>query len=228
MDNFVEITTFEGMDVSQHPAKIDTNCMAKMVNCILDEGTTPDKRPGTKKVIPTSLGPGKILHIATYTKDDGSIEQIFFHGTKMYKWVDGNAPVLIFDGLSGNTANAFQMDKRMFVQDGSLYRVYDGTNVATVTAKIPTVMKGSPPAGGGSVFEAVNMLTPYAIQSFSSDGTSTTYNLVYKSIDNQQVSYSIDGGKTWTPSYRGVMPRARSLPSVACTASSVGSWNARW
>jgi hypothetical protein len=58
LENSIRFESIEGMDISAPANKIsDTNCSI-MLNCVLDEERTPDKRPGFKKVLPLSLGLG--------------------------------------------------------------------------------------------------------------------------------------------------------------------------
>ena len=58
---------------------------------------------------------------------------------------------------------------------------------------IPTTVIGREPSGGGTLFEAVNLLQPKRINSFVSDGTATEFLLDSMGIDTAEVTVWVDG-----------------------------------
>lgn len=111
--------------------------------------------------------------------------QIVHSGTKLYKVVNGTKTEL-FSGMNPAKSQSFIYNNMFYIKDGINYLKYDGTTISSVetNAYIPTTKIGKSPSGGGTTYEDVNMLTPYAKNTFVADGESTTYYLDAKNIDD--------------------------------------------
>lgn len=80
----------------------------------------------------------------------------------------------------------FGFANKVYLMNGHEYKVWDGTAgvpFSDVTGYIPTVETATPPAGGGTILEAVNRLNGFRRVKFSPDGTSTVFHLPEQSID---------------------------------------------
>lgn len=105
--------------------------------------------------------------------------KIVHSGTKLY-----NEDNVIYSGMAEHKSNFFIYDKKLYIKDSSKYLVYDGTNVSEVTGFIPTTTIGRTPAGSGTVYQDVNLLTGIRKNSFVADGTSVDYVLDTETFDS--------------------------------------------
>jgi len=113
----------------------------------------------------------------------GNTEMQLVHcGTTLYKVVDGVKTVL-YNGLNPVRSNSFIYNNIWYFKDGINYLQYDGKTIGEVTGYAPTTSIGRKPAGGGTVYEDVNMLTGIRVNTFLADGESTEFYLDAKGID---------------------------------------------
>ena len=70
----------------------------------------------------------------------------------------------------------FTFDKKVYILSGK-YQSWDGTTLQEIEGYTPLVFINTPPAGGGLVYDEINMLSPKKHQTFNSDGASTVYHL---------------------------------------------------
>lgn len=130
--------------------------------------------------------PGMVLH----TNFDKTTYGIFFYkgkllahvGTQLYKVSDG-AKTLLYSGLMPRQSNAFIYENVWYFMDGMHYLRYDGDEIKEVEGYIPTTSIGRKPAGGGTVYEDVNMLSAFRRNTFLADGESKTFALDAQNID---------------------------------------------
>ncbi len=88
---------------------------------------------------------------------------------------DSLEPTLIGDIGTGDTS-FFTFDKKVYILSGK-YHSWDGTTLQEVEGYTPLVFINTPPAGGGLIYEEINMLSSKKHQTFNGDGTSTTFHL---------------------------------------------------
>ena len=113
----------------------------------------------------------------------GNTEMILVHsGTKLYKIEDGETTEL-YSGLNPRQSYSFIYNNIWYFKDGINYLEYDGETIKEVVGYIPTTSIGRKPAGGGTIYEDVNMLTGYRINTFLADGESTEFCLDAQNID---------------------------------------------
>ena len=115
----------------------------------------------------------------------GDTEMMIVHGgTKLYKVVNGTKTVL-YEGVNSARSDAFIYNNLWYFKDGANYLQFDGTTVRDVSdvAHIPTTSIGRKPSGGGTIHEDVNLLSPYRINTFVGDGTSTKFYVDVPSYD---------------------------------------------
>jgi hypothetical protein len=172
--NPLSIRDFKGIDVT---GTRDVRRSPDMLNCILDDEGTPEMRTGYTKLYDTTLGTGPILGIHDW---DGT-EKLIHHGTKLYTYSgDGEAPVEVYDGLGGtNRSTAFRLADKLCMIDGTKFLIYDGATVteATADAHVPVFLIGTPPGGGGTRVEDLNLINPRWWQKFSTVAGTTEYQL---------------------------------------------------
>ncbi len=125
------------------------------------------------------------------TKFDDTVYGVFFYndmmlvhsGTKLYKVVDG-VKTELYSGLNEMRSNAFIFNNQWFFKDGKHYLQYDGEDIGDVVGYVPTTTIGRKAAGGGTVYQDVNLLSDYRINTFVADDESTEYHLDAPSIDS--------------------------------------------
>lgn len=92
--------------------------------------------------------------------------------------------------VSGNVFSFLWFGGKVIIKtDGSdIFYTYDGTALSVFTPYTPTITVGTPPTGGGTLFEEINILNRSKTQSFTADGTATLYQLAEKNISNVVVT----------------------------------------
>lgn len=93
--------------------------------------------------------------------------------------------------IGSEKASFFEFDNCLYILCGGYYK-YDGTTLKEVEGYTPTVFVNTPPAGGGVVYDEINMLSPKKRQKFNGDGNSTIYQLAQKGISEVNSVYVND------------------------------------
>lgn len=125
---------------------------------------------------------------------DEPVYGIFFYenyvlvhsGNKLYRLSFGVSTSLImvlWEDLNEGVSNAFVYEGIWYFKDGKHYLQYDGETIKEVEGYVPTTSIARKPAGGGTVYEDVNMLTGKRINTFLADGGSFDFYLDSKNID---------------------------------------------
>ena len=94
--------------------------------------------------------------------------------------------------LEDDVTRIFEFNKKLYFRNGHEYYYWDGLTFGTVTGYAPLIRVGTPPAGGGTAYEGINVLTGEKRQSFSADGTSDTYQLAETNVTSID-SVKVDG-----------------------------------
>lgn len=116
--------------------------------------------------------------------EGASGEEMLVHsGEKLFRISKGNKTEL-YANLNRAKSESFIYNNKFYFKDGIHYLVYDGTTISEVVGYVPTTSIARKPAGGGSIYEDVNLLSDYRINSFLSDGTSKEYILDAIGIDS--------------------------------------------
>ena len=91
-------------------------------------------------------------------------------------------PTLI-GSIGSQDASFFTFDKKVYILSGK-YHSWDGTTLKEVEGYTPLVFINTPPAGGGTIYDEINMLSSKKHQTFNGDGTSTAYHLAQDGIES--------------------------------------------
>lgn len=83
---------------------------------------------------------------------------------------------------TSQNVHMFGFDEKLYILNGSEYKVWDGTTLTDVTGYRPMVATEVLPTGGGTALEQVNKLTGARRCRISPDGTATTFQLPETSI----------------------------------------------
>lgn len=109
---------------------------------------------------------------------NNTTHKIVHSGKKLY-----DEGTVIYNDMEENNSVFFVFNKLLYIKDGKHYLVYNGTTCTEVVGYIPTTSISRSPSGGGSIYEDVNLLSPYRKNGFSADGTSTEYYLDAQNLD---------------------------------------------
>lgn len=107
-------------------------------------------------------------------------------GTTLYQ-VNNGEKMTLYSGLQAAKSDAFVYNDLWYLKDGKHYLQYDGSAVKEVEGYVPTTSIGRKPAGGGSTYEDVNMLTGLRKNTFLADGTSTEFYLDAQDLDDNYI-----------------------------------------
>ena len=124
---------------------------------------------------------------ATYPANLGGIEYLLVAtNNKLYYFLKSQiedyenwesvTPVEIGTIGTSTDVSFFTFDKKVYILSGK-YQSWDGTTLEEVEGYTPLVFINTPPAGGGLIYDEINMLSPKKHQTFNGDGTSTVYHL---------------------------------------------------
>ena len=92
----------------------------------------------------------------------------------------GVEPTLI-GTIPDKEASFFTFDKKVYILCGK-YMSWDGTTLAEVEGYTPLVFINTPPAGGGILYDELNMLSDKKHQHFNGDGTSTEFFIAQQNV----------------------------------------------
>ena len=183
-----EYTQFRGVDFSTDPTQVADYRSPYALNLISDLAGFPEKRVGWRKILDTGKRINGIHH-AVFAS--GASMRFVHAGNTLYTWDESNAShTAICETMADNRSVAFAHGGKMYIMDGNKYRVvaeadgvYTVADVEDGEVFVPTTTIAADPSGGGTPFEAVNMLTGKRINSFFSNGTSKDYFLDTQNID---------------------------------------------
>lgn len=179
-----------GLNLQEADSNMSKTDSPDCLNVMGDEVGAVRCRDGQEYLYPTSLGNGAITGLIEYKGF-----RIIGHGTSLYKQQGSSQPVLISGGLSGNRLNMFIFNQILYILDGVSYKQWDGTNFTNVVPYVPEITISRVPDGSSSTLnENLNLLTGQAIDSFSSNGTATIYQLSItglNSIDEVKVDNTV-------------------------------------
>ena len=123
----------------------------------------------------------------------GNTEMMIVHsGTKLYR-VEGDTKTELFTGMKPAKSNAFVYNQILYIKDGINYLKYDGKTIGQVVGYIPTTSISRKPAGGGTVYQDVNMLSAWRKNTFLADGESKDYYLDAMDIDGEAPVVLVNG-----------------------------------
>ena len=187
---------FLGVDFSNSPANIDDNKSPNAVNLIRDVPGKVRKRMGYEVI--KDYGQGNINGYHTRRGDDKAIVHV---GTNMYM-----GDVIVYEGANDAISRSWQFNDNLYIIDGKKMLQYDGKSLHTCesVAYIPTITIAKAPGGGGTQYEALNLIQPAFIELFLSDGTSTSYQLTFGELDDTPVNvWFLDSNANWVEKKEG-------------------------
>ena len=133
-------------------------------------------RPGME--LKHSLSGGKVWGIYFFKGD------MFVHcGKNIFVYYADGDNECVHEGVNDAPSNGFICEDVFYFMDGANYLLYDGSGFTDVVGYVPTTSIARKPASGGTMYQDVNMLSDYRINTFLADGASKEFLLDVMNID---------------------------------------------
>jgi hypothetical protein len=200
----IEIDEFFGINEAVGETQIKSGEWVKGFNFRITKNMKAQKRPGHHTFIDfEAAGDGQGLWEGTL---DGTNMMLVCWNGNVYEYdmsisttktllseliTDG--VVTIVGAITDVKTDIFWFNSKVYFLNGTDYKEYDGTTYQDVTPYVPTIALNAPPAGGGTLFEEINLLTGAKIQTFIGDGASTLYQLAESGLDADLLIITVDG-----------------------------------
>lgn len=102
--------------------------------------------------------------------------------------------------LADAYTNFFFFDSKVYIQNGSKYYKWTGTGaIAEVSGYVPIIAITTPPTGGGTPYEGINLLTGGKRQWFSGNGTATVFQCAEVGLTSVDYVKNLVTGANYTP-----------------------------
>lgn len=209
----IEISKFLGLNEAVGDTEVNLGEATRQVNFRITQNYKPQKRSGYATLINT--GGVKNIQGMWYGTLAAKKVLIFCNNGKVYKYdmtttnTDTALADLIADGdvtqigtMTDAKTTIFFFESKLYFLNGTEYKEYDGTTFQDVDPYIPTIAIGTPPAGGGTAFEPINLLTGKKKQEFLGDGATATFICAESGWDDDAPIVTVGGvTKTKTTDY---------------------------
>ena len=178
------VETFRGVDLNNSPSNVDKSRSPAAPNMIRDQVGKVRKRMGYTTV---ATAPGRINGVHKLENTT-----LVHAGDTLYKWTAENEFETI-GPMADTRSRGFVFEKKLYLLDGQTYRVYDGETLKAVTenAYVPTVIISRNPDGGGSAYEALNLLSDRWTESFLGTKDTTLYRLTAEGLSSEPVTAQV-------------------------------------
>jgi hypothetical protein len=101
--------------------------------------------------------------------------------------------------LTDAYTNFFFFDSKVYIQNGNKYYSWAGTgSIAEVAGYVPLVAVNTPPAGGGTNYEGINVLIGSKRQWFSGDATAVDYFIAEQNVNSIDYVKNLVTGTNYT------------------------------
>lgn len=182
------ISDFLGADFTNSPASVSESMSPNCANMIRDVPGKVRKSMGYREVV--AYGE----KINGYHRLHNGEVGLIHAGTKLYLGEE-----LLYEGMNDVRSKSFEVDSKLYIIDGLKMLVYDGETVAPVEDKayIPTLTIAKSPSGGGTAYEALNLIQAGFKESFLGTAGDTEYHLTFGELDEKTVTVEVltsDGG----------------------------------
>ena len=173
---------FRGIDLLNSPSNVDESRSPAAPNMVRDQVGKVRKRMGYTTRAATPNG-GRINGVYFL----GS-ERLIHAGTALYK-CSGTEWTLLAGDMADARSTAFVFDGKIYLLDGAVFRSYDGKEVKPVSqsAYVPTVIISRNPDGGGTSYEALNLIGTAWKESFLGKAEVTEYQLTAVELGQDNV-----------------------------------------
>ena len=189
------VSRFGGADFRTHPTKVSLSRSPDLQNLICDQNDFLVKRTGWK----TQQSYGAPL-FGLFPLPDGSGLAVHA-GTKLYARPATGTQTELCTDMNEAFSQSFVMNGVLYLLDGQTYRAVRKNSAGTAweavkvqdIAYVPTTTISAQPTGGGTSYEAVNLLTPRRINTFIGNGSATQFQVDAKNLDDTDVTAAVNG-----------------------------------
>lgn len=197
------VEMFRGVDLNNSPANVDKSRSPEAPNMIRDQVGKVRKRTGYTTMV--TAPEGAAIHGVHRLKD----ETLVHAGSKLYRLrqtEDGTWSLTAVGSMAAARSRSFVFDGKLYLLDGTAYRVYDGTALSPVADKatVPVIIISRRPTGGGEAYQGLNLLGRKWTESFLGTADATVYQLTTAGLDSDAVTAEVlDANGTWVAKTEG-------------------------
>lgn len=186
----VVVEAFRGVDLNNSPSNVDKSRSPEAPNMIRDQVGKVRKRTGYTTMV-TAYGNAAINGIHRLAG-----EVLVHAGGKLYRrniGTDGAWTLEAIGDMADARSRSFVFDEKLYLLDGSVYRVYDGTTLSAVSdnATVPTIIISRRPTGGGTAYQGLNLIGKKWTESFLGTKDATVYQLTTEGLDSDPVTAEV-------------------------------------
>lgn len=186
----VVVEAFRGVDLNNSPSNVDKSRSPEAPNMIRDQVGKVRKRTGYTTMV-TAYGNAAINGIHRLAG-----EVLVHAGGKLYRrniGTDGAWTLEAIGDMADGRSRSFVFDEKLYLLDGSVYRVYDGTTLSAVSdnATVPTIIISRRPTGGGTAYQGLNLIGKKWTESFLGTKDATVYQLTTEGLDSDPVTAEV-------------------------------------
>ena len=176
--SIVQINQFLGVDYTNSPANVDIEKSPNGQNMIRDVPGKVRKCMGYHTIQSYDAR----INGCHYRRGDSGF--IVHAGTKIYK-----GSTVLYSAANNERSRSWQFGDKLYIADGKKLLIYNGSTVVTAesTAYVPTVTIAKAPAGGGTQYEALNLLSAAFEELFAGTANDTAYHLSFGGLDSTAV-----------------------------------------
>ena len=193
---------FRGVDLNNSPANVDKSRSPNAPHMIRDQVGKVSKRTGYTTMV---TAPGGVAIRGVHRLGD---EMLIHAGRTLYRLetaADGWTLSAI-GSMADAPSRGFVFDSRLYLLDGTAYRVYDGRILEEVSAKatVPTIIISRRPTGGGHAYQGLNLLGRRWTESFLGTAEDKVYQLTAGDLDSDAVTAEVlDKNGVWASKKEG-------------------------
>lgn len=187
------VDSFLGVDYTNNPGNVHHTRSPNGQNMIRDVPGKVRKSMGYEKVAQL---PGAING---YHKRKEDAAGLVHAGTGLYRMPAAGEDVeaALYTEAADAPSRSWQFADKLYILDGKALLVYDGETVQPVTAvaRVPLLTIAKEPKGGGTDYEALNLLQPKFTERFAGNGTDKVYSMSFSGLDEVPVAVKLLTGE---------------------------------
>lgn len=131
--------------------------------------------------------------------------------------------VILYNDANNHISKSWQFGDNLYIIDGKKMLIYNDSGMKTVesVAYVPTLTIGKSPTGGGTEYEAINLMASGFTELFRGTAADVTYYMTFGSLDSKAVeAWTLNAQGNWTRLYEGThFSVNRSVGSITFTTA---------
>lgn len=187
----IKISKWKGINTSVGETEIELGEAVYMRNYRITKNYKAQKRDGHNTIV--DFNNSKPVYGMWYGRIGAKEVLIVCNDGKAYEYSFVSETYSQIGTLSEAPTHIFYFNGKVYFMNGVEYKEYDGTTFKDVEGYTPVIAIETPPSGGGTDFEEINLLTGSKEQWFVGNGTSTEYVLREQGLDADLLVITVDG-----------------------------------